>query len=281
MNTTPALQYFLEQSPMSDPGKLGRLFAELPAEVPALVRIIQQCVIHVFWAGAYGVELDEARKGEVGIRPVKHKLARLIELDDRPLSEARAPERRLVGNCRDFTLMMVSMLRAKGIPARSRCGFGTYFIPNHYEDHWVFEYWNQDQQRWVMVDAQLDAVQQEALKLPFDPLDMPKGQFVTGGAAWQMARRGEADPDSFGIFEWKGMDFIKGNLLRDLLALNKFETLPWDDWGILQRPYEQHTPAELDLLDRAAALTLTEDLDAIRALVQTTPDFQAPNEWSD
>jgi len=63
--------------------------------------------------------------------------------------------------------------------------------------------------------------------------------------------------------------------------LNKFETLPWDDWGILQRPYEQHTPAELDLLDRAAALTLTEDLDAIRALVQTTPDFQAPNEWSD
>lgn len=281
MNAMSPLEYYREQSPMSNPGELGRLFVDLPSDVPSMVKTVQQCLVHVFWAGAYGLELDEARKGEVGIRPVKHKLARLLELDNRPMSEARPPEQRLVGNCRDFTLTIVSMLRAKGIPARSRCGFGTYFIPNHYEDHWVAEYWNSEQGRWVMVDAQLDAVQQEALKLSFDPLDMPKGQFVTGGEAWLMARRGEADPNSFGIFDMKGMDFIEGDLLRDLLALNKFEVLPWDGWGILERPFETRTPAEMEMLDHTAALTLTEDLDAIRALYQSTPDFQAPNEWSD
>ncbi len=281
MNANANRQYYLEQSPMSDPSELGRLFVELPADVPSLVKTVQQCLVHVFWAGAYGLELSETRKAEVGIRPVKHKLARLLELDNRPMSEARAPEQRLVGNCRDFTLTIVSMLRAKGIPARSRCGFGTYFIPNHYEDHWVAEYWNSEQGRWVMVDAQLDALQRDALKLSFDPLDMPKGQFVTGGEAWLMARRGEADPDNFGIFDMRGMAFIEGDLLRDLLALNKIEVLPWDGWGILERPFETRTPAELEMLDHAAGLTMTEDLDAIRALYQSTPDFQAPNEWSD
>jgi hypothetical protein len=44
--------------------------------------------------------------------------------------------KRLVGNCRDFSTMLCAMLRHQGVPARARCGFGAYFLPNHYEDHW-------------------------------------------------------------------------------------------------------------------------------------------------
>lgn len=281
MSTTPAFTFYRNQSAMSEPGKFGWLYEDLPYAIPTLVQTVRQSLLHIFWAERYGVQLDDARKSEVAIRPVKHKLARLLEIDSRPLSEPRPLERRLVGNCRDFTLFTVSLLRHAGIPARSRCGFALYFIPDHYEDHWVAEYWDSEQSRWVMLDAQMDEFQQGVLQLHFDPLDMPPGQFVTGGAAWLLARRGQADPDKFGIFDMKGMDFIKGNLLRDLLALNKFEVLPWDFWGILQKAYEEHTPGELDQLDRAAELTCSENFSAIRAAYQSTPEFIPPDEWSD
>jgi hypothetical protein len=48
------------------------------------------------------------------------------------------------------------MLQSQGKPARARCGFGRYFKAGWYEDHWICEYWNDEQGRWIMVDAQLD-----------------------------------------------------------------------------------------------------------------------------
>lgn len=72
-------------------------------------------------------------------------------MNDSPLTLARPLEERLVGNCRNFSTMLCAMLRYRGVPARARRGFGTYFEPNQYMDHWVCEYWKADEQRWVMV----------------------------------------------------------------------------------------------------------------------------------
>jgi hypothetical protein len=279
MNQAEIVSYYSSHGPMTDPRQHAHLFSDLPEEVPALVKTIQGLQVHIFWAKAYHLELDAARESEVTIRPVWRKLPRLLELDPAPLIQPRPSEKKLVGNCRDFTVFTVSMLRSKGIPARSRCGFGTYFNPGKFEDHWVLEYW--DEQRWVMVDAQLDELQQRALNLRFDPLDMPPGAFVTGGEAWLMARRGEADPDCFGIFEYKGMDFIKGNLLRDLAAFNKFEVLPWDFWGWLERPAAEMPEADLALLDQAAQICAQADVTAALALYAQSPQFIAPLEWAD
>lgn len=273
--------YFLSHGPMTDPRQHAGLLVDLPTDVAGLVKVVQGLQVHLFWEKAYGLALSEERKQEVTLRPVWRKLPRILELDPAPLVLPRVNERKLVGNCRDFTVLTIALLRSAGIPARSRCGFGTYFMPNHFDDHWVFEYWNEAQQRWVMADAQMDELQHNALKLPFDPLDMPPGAFVTGGEAWQMARRGEADPDCFGIFEWKGMDFIKGNLLRDLLSFNKFEVLPWDFWGILQRPYAEMNESELAALDEMAEVCHRADVAAAHALYRSTPDYQAPLDWAD
>ena len=281
MTQDEILAYYTAQGAMTDPRAHASLYEDLPKDVPGLVKVVQGLMVHIFWARAYQLELSEARQAEVNLRPVPRKLARILELDPAPLYQSRQNVVKLVGNCRDFTVLTVSLLRSKDIPARSRCGFGTYFMPNHYEDHWVLEYWNAAQERWVWVDAQMDELQQNALKLPFDPLDMPVGAFVTGGKAWQMARRGEADPDCFGIFEFKGMDFIKGNLLRDLLALNKFEVLPWDFWGLLNTPVAEMSAADLARLDQAAQICHAAEIPpAIECLAQN-PDFAAPLEWAD
>ncbi len=49
---------------------------------------------------------------------------------------------------------------------------------------------------------------------------------------------------------------MRGNVARDLAALNRIELLPWDDWGMLLRlGQEDATPTEdLARLDRAAEI---------------------------
>jgi hypothetical protein len=270
--------YYATPGPMTDAGECAPLFDDLPADIPSLVEVVQGLLIHIFWAERYGVTLSEERKQEVQIRAAAPKLARILALDDRPLTEGRPLEKRLVGNCRDFSVMLGAMLRHQGTPARARCGFGTYFMPDHYEDHWMVEYWNADESRWAAVDAQLDGFQQEALNIQFDPLDMPPGQFVTGGEAWQMCRAGKANPDKFGILDMHGIWFVRGDLIRDFLSLNKVEILPWDGgWGFLAD--EENMEAEI--MDRIARLTLAGD-DAfaeIRATYEGDSRFHAPEEW--
>ena len=257
--TNNPMVYYAGPGLMTDAAEHGDLFDGLPTEMPALCRVVQGLLLHVFWAERYGVELSEERQREVGIRQVSRMLACIREMDDRPLAVERPLDRKLVGNCRDFSVMLCAMLRYQGVPARARCGFGAYFTPGKYEDHWICEYWNADEGRWVMVDAQLDGLQREVLGIPFDPCDVPRDQFLVGGKAWRMCRVGEADPDDFGLFDMHGLRFIRGDLGRDLLALNKIEILPWDGWGIIAKQEEELAPDDMALLDRIAELTLVDD----------------------
>jgi hypothetical protein len=272
--------YYSTPGPMTEPGAMAMLLNDLPTDVGELVRIVQGLMIHVFWAERYGLELDEARQSEVQIRPLSAKLERIVELDPRPLVEPRELDKRLVGNCRDFSLLLVGLLRHRGVPARARCGFGVYFLPNHYEDHWVAEVWNAGQGRWVLVDAQIDALQRGVLHLPFDPLDVPRDQFITGGRAWQLCCAGQADPESFGIHDMHGLWFVRGNLVRDVAALNKMELLPWDSWGLVtvEGGDAALSAADLATLDEMAALSGGEaaDFEGIRRRYETSDQWRVP-----
>ncbi len=275
------LEYYACPGLMTDPQEHASLLDGLPAEIAALCQVVQGLLLHIFWAERYGVTLSEERKQEVQMRSVAPQLARIHELDDRPLTEARPLEKRLVGNCRDFSTMLCAILRHQGVPARARCGFGVYFLPNHYEDHWVCEYWKAEEQRWVMVDAQLDQLQRRGLGIEFDPLDMPPGQFLPAGKAWQLCRAGQADPDQFGIFDMHGLWFIRGNVIRDLLSLNKIEILPWDAWGLIAKEDQDISAEEMELLDRIARLTLgrNEAFPEVRAIYENDERFHIPTEW--
>jgi hypothetical protein len=154
-------------------------------------------------------------------------------------------------------------------------------MPGHYEDHWMTEYWNASEVRWVQIDAQLDEFQQKALSIRFNPLDMPAGAFVTGGTAWLLCRRGEANPDDFGIFDMRGWDFVKNDLLLDVRALNRLELLPWDVCGLATVSHADLTPAQLELLDRAAVLAdgagAFEATAELRVLYESEAGFHAPD----
>ncbi|MFN8471730.1 MAG: transglutaminase-like domain-containing protein [Anaerolineae bacterium] len=273
-----AQDFFATPGPMTDPGDMGYLLDNLPTDIADLVRVVQGLVLHIFWADQYGVQLAPDRREEVQLRYVHSQLARILELDASQLTEARPPESRLVGNCRDFSVLLTTMLRRQGVPARARCGFGRYFLPDHFEDHWVCEYWNKAHGRWVLVDAQLDALQREVLRLPFDPLDVPRDQFIVGGKAWQMCRDGEAAPDAFGIADMHGLWFVQSDFIRDVASLNKMELLPWDVWGLMPAPDEENSAEDLVFLDELAALTAGDvpDFERVRGLYEQDGRLRVP-----
>jgi hypothetical protein len=236
------------------------MFSDLPDEISALCKVVQGLLIHEGWARAYGTSMPESRNLESSIRMVSKKMDRILELSDRPLIETRPAEQRLFSICRDFALLLTAMLRQKGIPARVRYGFATYFFPPDvigYGDHVITEYWNAREQRWVLVDAQLDELQCKAVHISFDPCDVPRDVYLTADVAWQRCRNQEADPKNFGFLpDYTGLWYVKGHLARDIAALNKIEMLCWDYWGIFERRDSDLPDDDLELLDKVVILSL-------------------------
>lgn len=251
------LAWYARPAVMTAPGPHAGLLRGLPADPAALARIAQGLLIHEHLAGAYGVTLTGEQREAVHIRPVAGLLERVIAADSRPLDLARPPAGRVAANCRQFTVLMVAMLRARGIPARARCGFGGYFCTGMWEDHWVCEAWDAAGQRWFLADAQVDDVQQEMFHPGFDLLDVPRDEFLVAGDAWARVRAGKADPDAFGLSVTgeSGDWWIAANLIRDAAALAGMEMLPWDEWGAMPGPGSTFSADLLALLDRLADLT--------------------------
>jgi len=252
---------YLENSPFAAPGRrraiLEAIARECGPDPRSLAARARALMVHIFWQKAYGLPENRERSvAEVNLRSLEEKLDLVAEAEvaaGRPAEspEPLPPERRVIGNCRDYSLLFAALLRAAGIPARTRCGFGMYFIPGHGEDHWVVERWDAPRGRWVASDPQLDSAMTDKLKIGFDPMELPAGAFRSGGEAWLACRAGE-DPENYGIFGMKGWDFVKGDLVRDLAALADLVLLPWDLWGIMERPFVLLGEADMSALDAAA-----------------------------
>ena len=172
------VEFHRTQGVISTPGRYKQLFDALPNTVAEIVGVIQGLLLHAYWVGHYGVSLNVEQKEYIQARHMERILETIMSEDDSPLGVARPYERRFFGTCRDFSLFLTSVLRHKGIPARCRCGFGKYFTPGLYEDHWMVEYWHEREGQWIAVDPQLDELQRGKLSLAFDPLRLPPGQFV-------------------------------------------------------------------------------------------------------
>jgi len=274
------LGFYTRPGVMTSAGRYAPLLAELPGDVAGLAAAAQGLLIHEFIAAAYGVTLPDAGRDSVHVRPAEGLLERITARDARPLAAAREPRDRVASNCRGFTVLMVAMLRAHGTPARARCGFGGYFTEGRFEDHWVCEYWHAGEQRWVLVDAQIDARQRELFSIGFDVTDVPRGRFLIAGDAWALCRSGAADPERFGLSEIgeAGDWWIAGNLMRDAAALGNLEVLPWDCWGAMPGENEVIGDARRALFDRLAALTQSPDraFSELRGLVRGDDQLRVP-----
>ncbi|EPH46663.1 transglutaminase-like domain-containing protein [Streptomyces aurantiacus] len=249
---------YLTQTPYTDPGPhLDTLVgpAPLPRDPAALGAVVRGVMLHREEGAHFGYTVPEERMREDAESRYAETVLRILgERGDTPLTEAREPEARFVGICRDFALLLCSLLRATGTPARLRCGYATYFPDSLNDNHWVTEFWTADR-GWVLADAQLIG---GVYDISFDPMDVPRTEFLVAGDAWRACRDGRADPDTFEVSsvpEIKGWQLVRADVVADLAALGGVEPLPWDDWGLMEKDGADVTEEELALLDAVAATT--------------------------
>lgn len=268
----------LDQIDYASPGPLTDLdgvdpqaLAPLPVDPVDICWPVHGLVVQPDHARELGLSADRLAYNDV--RSARGLVEALLAHDPAPVTVLRPPRSRVVGTCRHFAVLACALLRHRSVPARVRCGFATYFVAGKGLDHWIVEYWHADEQRWVRLDPEL--LDADVLQ---DPQDLQVGEFLTGGEAWVAWRRGQLDAAAFGVpgtANW-GPSEIRGNLVRDLAALNKLEMLPWDEWGQMEAAYRGATGPDYDaLLDTAADVCATAEGHAVID-VSAHPDLAVP-----
>jgi len=241
--TADLLNYYRQQSAYSTAGALASLYNDLPDDIPSLCDAIHGTMIHMFWIGenTYGITHDQLKAGgrkicvEFSYSSVEERLQNIMDLADKPLSEPREPCLRSVGCCRDYALVLTSILRHKGVPARVRTGVALYFLSPDaplFEDHYITEHWNAAESRWQLTDPQIDDVQRPAIEKGLNINDLPNGVFLTG---WQLMEglRAENVPKSVGFPPANtGFTYGRNKLFADFVSVTGHELPVHAWWGI-------------------------------------------------
>ena len=280
-----SLAFYATHSTFSAPGELADHYADLPHDPTQLARISRDLLIHRMEGDLFGHTHPADRlHNDAETRYIDDILRILVARNDAPLDVRREVGDRFVGTCRDFSLLLCSFLRQAGIPARIRSGFADYFGSDGFHcDHVVTEYWDEER-GWLFADSQLaDPAITAHWNADFDPMDVPRDRFLVAGKAWQAIREGAANPKTFGLHPpeqgpfW-GERFVAGNIRLDLAALNKVETLLWDEWGMDEgKPGTPLSEPARELYDRAA-LVAGDDVpfDAARKLFTEDDTLRTP-----
>jgi Transglutaminase-like superfamily len=252
------------QSGVTEPGSAGAAIDELPAALGALREASSRLVFHYRAGGDFAENgVPAERIDEINTRYADAMLALLLERGEPALGRERRPPDRVVGCCRDSTVLFLALARRKGLPARARVGFAAYFHPGWLIDHVVAEVWDATTGRWRLVDPEMRGDwTPEVSGRRVNWLDLDGDQFVTGPRAWRAARAGSIDPERVAVDPeldipvLRGWPYLAHNLIHDLAALNKTEMLLWEAWGMQLGHGPGPVPAaDAAVLDEVSAST--------------------------
>ena len=201
------LKHYLKFGLFTNPGCYKDFLEALPNNVKQLGNLVCHQIIHrvTLQQGNTAVNKDK-RYGDMDSFPW-HRLrceddvlttavsmiAELLRLDRRGFLPDRRVEDKIVVTCRYVAVLMASILKTKGHPCRVRSGFAPYlFDGTESWDHWINQYWNYDEQRWVTFDA--DGFFDD---LGFNQYDIPDGRFDWAATTWLGIRNGTLNPDNY------------------------------------------------------------------------------------
>ncbi|MGH3448791.1 MAG: transglutaminase domain-containing protein, partial [Nocardioidaceae bacterium] len=223
-----------QQSRFSNPGRFADLLASLPTEPAELSAVARNVIVRY---RASGHDLPEHTRNDIHLRWIESLLAIDQCRHRAPLTAPRQVTTRVQGCCRDHTLLCVSVLRAHDVAARSRVGFAGYFADGWHHDHVIVEAWIDG--RWQRFDPEL-ADPAPGVPIPTDMTWSPaQGRgFVSAANAWLAHRRGQIDPDTFGVDPavpvHRGPRFLFNEVIIEIAHRFGDELLLWDDWGRME-----------------------------------------------
>ncbi len=200
------LDHYLEFGLFTNPGLYESYVKTLPNDVKELGLLLRKNFIHrtTLDAGNVGTNAD-LKYGDMtkvpwwrqteddNLTTTAAMLAEFFRRDKKGLTMERKVEDKLVLTCRYVAILMASILKTKGIPARVRSGFAGYFEgASDAWDHWITQYWHKSENRWVTMD-----VDGSFHRTGFNMYDIPEGKFDFSSDAWLDVRQGKMDDKHF------------------------------------------------------------------------------------
>lgn len=265
------LNFYRQYSSFTDPGEYAYLYENLPDSLPALCSLIKSQFIHPYGElNKYREQIPKERWNEMFSYPsVKSILEGLVSLNSSGLTKERKPEDRLVLGCQQNAILLASILKYRGIPARVRCGHVTYLIPDFHTSHTICEVWNEDENRWMLVDPSTDRI------------DFSHEKFDFSYDAWLQMQNGEIDPNQYGIpSRYSGFVSIVAKVNTDLASVLGTE-YPINQYApMLEYAFEnddQLTAEHIETLNNISELMKSLDADNISKLqdiYNNTPEIQ-------
>lgn len=211
LSITPQVKkHYQSFSTFTNPGLYKQnLVDDLPDDICEIGQLVRKNIIHrtTLAAGNIGTNAD-LRFGDMTKVPwwrqpeddvlttAAAMLAELYRRDERGFVIDRAEENKLVLTCRFVSILMASILKSKGIPARVRSGHASYFTKDRRtHDHWINQYWSDDENRWITIDV--DGSLSLTKEKDIDPYDMPDGAFDFPAKSWLDIRHKRVDENYF------------------------------------------------------------------------------------
>ncbi|HVO74071.1 MAG TPA: SUMF1/EgtB/PvdO family nonheme iron enzyme, partial [Ignavibacteriaceae bacterium] len=266
------LDFYRQYSSFTDPGEYAYLYKNLPDSLPELCSLIKSQSIHPFAElPQYRDQIPKERWNEwlTKYPTVQSILKGLLSYDSRGFLKDRKVENRLVLGCRENAILLASILKYRGIPARVRAGHAAYLEAGFHLSHTICEVWNEHEKRWMLVDPSTGMI------------DFSREEFDFSNDVWLKMRKGEINSDLYiAPPNFRGLISIVGKMSPDLLSLLGTEfTLtqyaPILDYAIKnnnQLPKEQ-----TEVLDRISELMTSIDADNLTKLQEiynSTPEIQ-------
>ena len=201
-NLSNNIKRYLKTSIYTYAGAYRELLISLPGDIAAIGKLVCDQITHpsMYFTEPFAY-LEDTYYGKFASYP-SHRfknedelyitatsmIAGIFYLDEAGFGENKDVTKRLTVSCRQASILFSAILKAKGIPCRSRAGFMDFGNDgDSYVEHWVNEYWDFGENRWVLVDV--DGYYEYEERFGYSQFDLPRHKFITASEAWLGLRR--------------------------------------------------------------------------------------------
>lgn len=264
------VNFYRQFSTYTDPGKYEYLYAALPDSLHELCNIIRSQFIHPFaeLPKFKNVIPEERWRESIKYPTVVSILEGLVTYDSSGIILNRKPEARLILGCRHNAILLASILKYRGIPARVRAGHVSYLKPGFHISHTICEVWNENEKRWMLVDPSTGMI------------DFDREKFDFSNELWLKMQNNEIDSNQYGFpGRYSGYVSILGKVSPDLASLLGTEFPIYQYAPILDYAFNnEKLPDEyIKKLNQICVLMKTLDagnISKLKEIYENTPDIQ-------
>lgn len=264
------LDHYLKYGMFTYPGLYEKYLKSLPDDIREIGRLVRLSMIHrttLDWKNKgsnsdlkFGdmTKIPRYRQPEDdNLITATSIIAELFRRDSWGLTIERKIEDKVILTCRYIAILMASILKAKGIPARVRSGFAGYWPWSKVSsDHWINQYWSRKENRWITID-----VDGSFHNTGFNMYDIPEEKFDYSADAWLNIREGKINENHFINADGnKGLMVVAWELFYDFHCLMNSEIIYLHHPKIaMAGEFEKLSESKLKEIDHLAELLQNPD----------------------